>query len=221
MRLAFAIIAVLITTATAEAQNCKKGKPCGNTCIARSKTCHVGEGTARWSPGFSDTVSAKANVSTKASGGALKTGVVPAEAAFACTVSKITDGDTLRCEGYKESVRLLLIDSPEMGQGEYGRLAKDYLEALTPIGTVLKLEIDVVPKDRYGRMLAYGWMSDGRMINEEMTRGGFAVVSIYQPNVRHVDRIRAASDEAKLAKRGLWSGSAFDCTPADYRAKRC
>lgn len=26
---------------------CKKGKPCGNSCIARNKTCHVGRGTAR------------------------------------------------------------------------------------------------------------------------------------------------------------------------------
>ena len=26
---------------------CKKGKPCGNSCIARNKVCHVGPGTAR------------------------------------------------------------------------------------------------------------------------------------------------------------------------------
>ncbi len=26
---------------------CKKGKPCGNSCIARDKICHVGRGTAR------------------------------------------------------------------------------------------------------------------------------------------------------------------------------
>jgi len=26
---------------------CKKGKPCGNSCIARDKVCHVGPGTAR------------------------------------------------------------------------------------------------------------------------------------------------------------------------------
>lgn len=25
---------------------CRKGKPCGDTCIARSKTCHVGRGCA-------------------------------------------------------------------------------------------------------------------------------------------------------------------------------
>jgi len=26
---------------------CKKGKPCGNSCIARDNVCHVGRGTAR------------------------------------------------------------------------------------------------------------------------------------------------------------------------------
>lgn len=31
----------------ADAQNCKKGKPCGNTCIARDKNCTKGAGTAR------------------------------------------------------------------------------------------------------------------------------------------------------------------------------
>jgi hypothetical protein len=26
---------------------CKKGKPCGNSCIAKNKACHKGTGTAR------------------------------------------------------------------------------------------------------------------------------------------------------------------------------
>ena len=30
---------------TAEAKNCRKGKPCGNACIAAWKTCHVGGGS--------------------------------------------------------------------------------------------------------------------------------------------------------------------------------
>lgn len=35
----------------AEAQkNCVKGKPCGNTCIARDKVCHVGAGSAAARP---------------------------------------------------------------------------------------------------------------------------------------------------------------------------
>ena len=57
--------------------------------------------------------------------------------------------------------------------------------------------------------------------NEEMARLGLVVVSIYQPNVRHVDRIRAAVEEARAAKRGLWSTAAFACLPSDHRRGRC
>ena len=37
------ILTTLLVAASADAQKrCKKGIPCGNTCIAASKTCHVG-----------------------------------------------------------------------------------------------------------------------------------------------------------------------------------
>lgn len=38
-------VAILAAPGTAEAQKtCKKGKPCGDTCIAKEKTCRVAEG---------------------------------------------------------------------------------------------------------------------------------------------------------------------------------
>lgn len=37
----------LLWSAQVEAQpNCKKGKPCGNSCIAQNKTCRIGAGPA-------------------------------------------------------------------------------------------------------------------------------------------------------------------------------
>lgn len=45
--MAVAVFALaLALPAKAEAQVCTKGKPCGNSCIAVSKTCRVGAGTA-------------------------------------------------------------------------------------------------------------------------------------------------------------------------------
>jgi hypothetical protein len=39
---AILILAALIPLASADAQkNCRKGKPCGNTCIAVNKTCRI------------------------------------------------------------------------------------------------------------------------------------------------------------------------------------
>jgi len=41
-----AATSLFVFAASAEAQRCTKGKPCGNTCIATSRTCRVGSGTA-------------------------------------------------------------------------------------------------------------------------------------------------------------------------------
>jgi len=66
------------------------------------------------------------------------------------------------------------------------------------LGTEVTLEIDIDPEDRYGRTLAYVILADGWMVNEELLRDGVAVVSVYPPNVQHIERIRGASEEAQL-----------------------
>jgi endonuclease YncB( thermonuclease family) len=137
-----------------------------------------------------------------------------------CTLVRVIDGDTVECLGGTR-VRLLLIDAPEMGQGPFGLAAQAFLVELLPAGTALRMEGDVQPTDRYGRTLSYLHLPDGRMVNEELLRAGMAVVSVYPPNVRHVDRFRVISDSAKAAGVGLWSGSAFECLPAESRAGRC
>jgi micrococcal nuclease len=124
------------------------------------------------------------------------------------------------CEG-GERVRLLLVDTPEMSQAPFGPQAKRALQELLPVGTRARLELDVQERDRYGRVLAYIYLPDGRMANEEMARQGYAFSLTYPPNVRHVERIRAALEEARAARRGLWSTRAFECSPQDYRAGRC
>jgi endonuclease YncB( thermonuclease family) len=135
-------------------------------------------------------------------------------------IAAVIDGDTVGCDEARQ-VRLLLIDAPEMEQGAYGQLAREALLQLVPIGTPVMLEIDVDPEDQYERTLAYVVLSDGRIVNEELLRTGVAVVSVYPPNVRHVDRIRAVSEEAQEAGRGLWALDAFSCLPADFRAGNC
>ncbi len=138
----------------------------------------------------------------------------------ACLVIRVYDGDTITCDGGRR-VRLLLIDTPEMDQGAFGRLARNALLALVPLGTTVQLEYDVQTTDRYGRDLAYVHAPGVGMVNLALARQGFAMVAVYPPNVRHVDAIRAAVERARAERRGLWSGSAFECLPADHRAGRC
>jgi micrococcal nuclease len=137
-----------------------------------------------------------------------------------CTVERVVDGDTLVCQGGTR-VRLLLIDAPELSQAPWGAAAKERLEELAGPGTAVVLEHDVQRLDRYGRTLAYLHLQDGRMVNEELLVSGMAVVSVHPPNVRHVERLRAAAERARSAGSGLWSTPAFECTPAEHRAGRC
>lgn len=144
-----------------------------------------------------------------------------ADQADICTIVRIIDGDTVDCAESTRNSRLLLVDAPERDHATYGRASTAALAELLPIGTRARVEYDVSPLDRYQRHLVYLYLPDGRMVNEEMARRGYVVLAIYPPNVRHVDRIRAAADEARVRRRGLWSGSALECLPYDYRAGRC
>ena len=138
-------------------------------------------------------------------------------ASIPCVVSNVVDGDTLDCADSRR-VRLLLIDAPEMAQEPFGGLAHKALADLVPIGTAISLEIDVDPADRYGRTLAYVVLPDGRIVNEELLRNGAAVVAVYPPNVRHVERFRAAAQKAQQAGRDMWGLDGFRCLPDDFRS---
>jgi micrococcal nuclease len=117
-------------------------------------------------------------------------------------------------------VRLLTIDAPERGQGAYADSATLLLERLMPVGSRVRLEFDVQRQDRYRRLLAYVFAGD-ILVNRELVRRGLAQVAVYPPNVREVAVLRAAADSARAERRGLWSGSAFECTPAEWRSGRC
>ncbi len=137
-----------------------------------------------------------------------------------CTVARVVDGDTLECTT-GDRVRLLMIDTPELGQRPYGSRARNALLRLVPVGTDVRLEFDVRRTDRYDRLLAFVWTADGTLVNEEMLRLGMAEVLVIQPNVKYVERMRAARDKARRDLVGLWDGTAFECTPRQWRDGRC
>ncbi|HUG38869.1 MAG TPA: thermonuclease family protein [Longimicrobiales bacterium] len=146
----------------------------------------------------------------------------PDAARFAgtCVIARIVDGDTVTCVT-GERIRLLLIDAPELSQAPFGLRSRQALQALLPPGTAAVVELDVQHGDRYGRILAHLYTPDGVRVTEEMVRQGYAVVAVYPPNVRYVERFRAAAEEAMREGRGLWAGSGFDCLPAERRRGVC
>ena len=134
-------------------------------------------------------------------------------------VTSITDGDTVRLEGYKESFRLIGIDTPESRRNDRaksiaartgqslesivaeGKRASAFTKSLLERKTVT-IEWDVQRTDRYGRNLAY-LIVDGKNSSVEIARAGFADPLTIPPNVKYADKILAASREAREAGRGL------------------
>jgi micrococcal nuclease len=120
-------------------------------------------------------------------------------------VTKVTDGDTIRL-GALGSVRLIGIDTPEVyGDAEcFGREASRFAARLLPLGTRVRYRIGVEGRDRYGRLLAYVWLPDGRMLNRVMIEEGYAQPLTIPPNVAFADVFRAGARAARRAGLGLW-----------------
>jgi endonuclease YncB( thermonuclease family) len=133
-------------------------------------------------------------------------------------VAYVVDGDTISLEDGRR-VRLLQIDTPELGSGEcYSRAARTALLNLLPLRSRVSLEVDPLLDrvDRYGRLLRYIWRA-GTNINLELVREGAATPYFYRGDRgRYAQALLAAARHAKATKRGLWR--ACPSTPLDpYR----
>lgn len=85
-------------------------------------------------------------------------------------VSYVIDGDTLILKGVKNKIRLWGVDAPEKGeQGSFK--ATLALEKLTNGKKVSYIKIDT---DKYNRIVARVFLSDGREINKLLIEQGVA-----------------------------------------------
>jgi micrococcal nuclease len=139
----------------------------------------------------------------------------PAEAgrSFTAVVVRIVDGDTIyvRFDGRTEKVRYIGMDTPEThhprrGEEPGGRAATEVNRLLVD-GKVVRLELDVRERDRYGRLLAYVFVGD-LMVNAELVRLGYAQVMTVPPNVKHASLFVKLQREARESARGLWAVAA-------------
>jgi micrococcal nuclease len=138
------------------------------------------------------------------------------------TVTSITDGDTIDVDvgGHHEAVRLLGVDTPEVKDPRkpvecFGHEASAFTASLLPKGTPVRLERDVEPRDKYGRLLAYVYRaSDGLFVELELARRGYADALVIPPNIAHADQLRAAVAAAKSAGTGLWGACGAFGVPA-------
>ncbi len=139
-------------------------------------------------------------------------------------VTRIIEGDAIQVlyGGVEKRIRLIGIDAPEsridrkamkdanMSEHdietivEMGAKAKAYVNGLIKRGNFITIEFDVKKMDRYGRLLCYVYLSNGKMLNEEIVKAGYANVKTIPPNVKYKDKFLKAFKYAKETKRGLW-----------------
>jgi micrococcal nuclease len=145
------------------------------------------------------------------------------------TVERVVDGDTIILTGGGK-VRYLGIDAPEMpkdGQPEEF-LASEAKEenARLVYNQTLRLEFDLERYDQYGRLLAYLFLPDGKMVNAELVRRGLARVYLIPPNLHYQTALVDCQRQAIQKHQGLWNipppseESIYICNPKAWRFHR-
>jgi micrococcal nuclease len=121
-------------------------------------------------------------------------------------VTRVVDGDTVRLDGLG-SVRLIGIDTPEVfGAREcFGREASAFAKRSLAPGAPVRYRLGAEQRDRYGRLLAYVYLPDGRLFNELLAERGYATPLTIPPNDDLADRFVAAARRARERHLGLWA----------------
>jgi micrococcal nuclease len=128
-------------------------------------------------------------------------------------VVAISDGDTVRVmhEGRSEKIRLYGIDAPERGQAFSSR-AKQFVSGLC-FGK--EVTVKARGQDRYQRTIADVILPDGRNLNHEIVRAGFAWwFRKYAPGDETLERLEK---EARQARLGLWVDQQSPIPPWEWR----
>ena len=134
-------------------------------------------------------------------------------------VTWIYDGDTVKVAGVGK-VRLLGIDAPEhensprdhflmrrgVSRPTLRRIAREALHFNIAVakGRTVRLRTDRDLRDRYGRLLAYVYLPDGRLLNRLLLQKGYAVVYRRFSFRLKADFLRVEA-RARRRRAGVWA----------------
>jgi micrococcal nuclease len=133
------------------------------------------------------------------------------------TVTRFVDGDTITIDmnGAKETVRMIGVDTPETHKPNtpvqcYGPAASAFTKNIIGSNKV-RLEADPTNqnRDRYGRLLRYVYLPDGKLVAKELIAGGYGFAYTLFPFTKH-DEFVAAEETAKEGSKGLWGNCSVE-----------
>ncbi len=138
-----------------------------------------------------------------------------ADSSDSAVVKKVFDGDTIlvSIHGSEEKVRLIGVDAPEKNHPLkpvqfYSKEAELFLKQLVD-GESVSLEYDWQKRDKYGRLLAYVFLEDGRLVNAEIIKEGYGFAYLEYPFQRS-GKFKRYEDQARISEKGLWRDQGRD-----------
>lgn len=138
------------------------------------------------------------------------------------SVRYVYDGDTVILQDERK-LRLIGINTPERARDErpaepYAEAAREQLQSLS--GGEWSLVYDRERRDRYGRLLAHIFDSQGRNLTQRLLETGAGQWLVIPPNLKFADCYRRAQQSARAERRGLWALPAYRVREANELADR-
>jgi micrococcal nuclease len=132
-------------------------------------------------------------------------------------IHTFTDGDTISVimNGSVEKIRFIGVDTPETHKPNtpvqcYGPAAAAYTKTIIGTKSVrLVSDSQTTDRDRYGRLLRYVFLPDGRMVNKLLIENGYGFYYPYFPFTQSTE-FAAAQATAQANNKGLWR----NCSPS-------
>jgi micrococcal nuclease len=128
------------------------------------------------------------------------------------SVSHFVDGDTIAVDmnGSIETIRMIGVDTPETHKPNtpvqcYGPQAADFTKNMIGQNKV-RLQADPLDtnRDRYGRLLRYVYLPDGRMVETQLISNGYGFAYTLFP-FQKKDEFVSDMQSAENTKKGLWA----------------
>ena len=135
------------------------------------------------------------------------------EANILYSVTRVVDGDTVDVDinGETERIRLIGLNTPETVDPRrpvecFGKEASAKAKSILS-GQKVKIETDPSQnsRDKYGRLLAYIFLSDGTLFNKMMIEEGYGHEYTYHLPYKYQTEFKTAETRARENKKGLWA----------------
>jgi micrococcal nuclease len=137
-------------------------------------------------------------------------------------VQRVISGQTIEVlisnSNFREKVRLIGIDAPDLKQIPWGLKAKTTLTEWLNQEEVI-LELATPEEDQFGRKLAYVW-HNGELINEKLIAQGYVLEALEYEH-KYSKNFQRASESARLMQYGIWDhNEPLRQTPAEFRLQK-